>query len=76
MFTLKFSTDNDASSGDDRPPMYRCDTCDATTVNLAEARKHAKQGYKTQREAFFAGSLHSLSLIEGWTPAPRARPTG
>lgn len=43
--------------------MYRCDTCGEEVKNLTAARKHAQQGYKTQREAFFAGKLHQLTLV-------------
>lgn len=44
--------------------MYRCSTCGETVANLAAARKHAKQGHKTQRDAFYAGELHALELIK------------
>lgn len=44
--------------------MYRCNTCGETVVNLAAARKHAKQGYKTQRDSFNSGNLHTLELDE------------
>lgn len=43
---------------------YRCDTCGETVPKLAAARKHAKQGHKTQREAYYAGELHTLTLIQ------------
>jgi hypothetical protein len=45
--------------------MYRCTTpgCGEEVRGLAAARRHAKQGHKTQREAYYAGQLHSLELI-------------
>ena len=43
--------------------MYECQTCGQTVNGLNAARKHAKQGHKTQREAFQAGQLHKLTLI-------------
>ena len=33
-------------------------------MGVNAARKHAKQGHKTQREAFQAGQLHKLTLKE------------
>lgn len=42
--------------------MYDCRTCGAEVKGLTAARKHAKQGHKTQREAYAAGELHSLHL--------------
>lgn len=42
--------------------MYRCKTCGAQVRGLSAARKHAKQGHKTQRDAYYAGELHSLEL--------------
>ena len=42
--------------------MYECQTCGQTVTGLNAARKHAKQGHKTQREAFQAGQLHTLIL--------------
>ena len=41
--------------------MYECQTCGETVTGLKAARKHAKQGHKTQREAFQAGQLHKLT---------------
>lgn len=43
--------------------MYQCKTCPELVKGLAAARKHAKQGHKTQRDAFYAGHLHSLELV-------------
>jgi hypothetical protein len=45
--------------------VYRCETCGETVRGLSAARKHAKQGFKTQREAFAAGRLHTLTLTGG-----------
>ena len=42
--------------------MYECQTCGQTVYGLNNARKHAKQGHRTQREAFQAGQLHTLIL--------------
>lgn len=42
--------------------MYDCRTCGDEVKGLSAARKHAKQGHKTQREAYMAGELHSLHL--------------
>ena len=44
--------------------MYECQTCGQTVNGLNAARKHAKQGHKTQREAFQAGQLHTLTRKE------------
>lgn len=46
--------------------MYQCKTCPELVKGVTAARKHAKQGHKTQRDAYNAGQLHSLEL------APRA----
>lgn len=43
--------------------MYECQTCGALAVGINAARRHAKQGHKTQRDAFYAGALHSLTLV-------------
>jgi hypothetical protein len=45
--------------------VYECKTpgCGETVKGLAAARRHAKQGHKTQRDAFHAGQLHSLELV-------------
>ena len=42
---------------------YECLTCGKNVYGLTAARKHAKQGHKTQREAYEAGKLHILELI-------------
>ena len=42
--------------------MYECQTCGQTVYGLKNARNHAKQGHRTQREAFQAGHLHTLIL--------------
>lgn len=42
--------------------MYECQRCGVTVNGLAAARKHAKQGHRTQRDAFQAGELHNLHL--------------
>ena len=42
--------------------LYECQSCGETVAGLNAARKHAKQGHKTQREAFQAGQLHTLIL--------------
>ena len=42
--------------------MYECQTCGETVMGVNAARKHAKQGHKTQREAFQAGQLHNLTM--------------
>ena len=44
--------------------MYECQTCGQIVAGLNAARKHAKQGHKTQREAFQAGELHTLTRKE------------
>ena len=44
--------------------MYECQTCGQIVSGLNAARKHAKQGHKTQREAFQAGQLHTLTQKE------------
>ena len=41
---------------------YHCTTCGVDVPNLKAARKHATQGFKTQRAAFEARQLHSLEL--------------
>lgn len=43
--------------------MYQCKTCGAEVRGLPAARRHAKQGHRTQREAFYAGELHALELV-------------
>lgn len=43
--------------------MYECKTCGVLAAGIKAARKHAKQGHKTQREAFYAGELHALELL-------------
>ena len=43
--------------------MYECQRCGVTVNGLAAARKHAKQGHRTQRDAFQAGELHNLHLV-------------
>jgi hypothetical protein len=43
--------------------MYQCKTCPESVRGLKEARKHAKQGHRTQRDAFYAGELHALELV-------------
>lgn len=53
--------------------MYRCDTCGAEITGLAAARTHAKQGYKTQREAQAAGQLHTLTHVPPRPLAPGDR---
>ena len=42
---------------------YECLTCGAAVYGVTAARKHAKQGRKTQREAFQGGQLHILELV-------------
>lgn len=42
--------------------MYKCLTCGERVSGSSAARKHAKQGHKSQREAWYAGELHSLEL--------------
>lgn len=44
--------------------IYDCKTCGDEVKGLKDARKHAKQGHKTQRDASYAGELHSLTLRE------------
>ena len=46
---------------------YICETCGQREPNIKLARRHSKQGYKTQREAFRHGKLHTLTL-EGDRP--------
>lgn len=41
---------------------YVCERCGERVEGIKAARKHAKQGYRTQREAFNAGQLHALTL--------------
>lgn len=42
--------------------MYECQRCGVVVAGVKAARKHAKQGHKTQRDAYNAGELHSLAL--------------
>lgn len=44
--------------------MYQCKTCPEQIKGLNAARRHAKQGHKTQREAHYAGQLHTLELVQ------------
>lgn len=44
--------------------VYKCSTCSEMVAGVKAARKHAKQGFKTQREAFQNFRLHSLSAVE------------
>lgn len=44
--------------------VYKCQTCGQTVQGYKAAQKHAKQGHKTQRDAFAAGQLHALHLVE------------
>ena len=53
--------------------MYHCETCGADVAGLKAARKHAKQGHKTQREAFNARELHALTLKQPPTGASRRK---
>jgi len=41
--------------------VYRCE-CGEEARGQAAARRHAKQGHKTQRDAYAAGELHTLTL--------------
>ena len=43
--------------------MFKCKRCGVTVQGLQAARKHARQGYRTQREAFQAGELHALERV-------------
>lgn len=56
--------------------MYECKTagCGETVRGVAAARRHAKQGHRTQRDAFHAGQLHSLELIPRPTTTPEGTP--
>lgn len=44
--------------------IYDCQRCGEECVGIKAARKHAKQGHKTQRDAYMAGELHNLHLRE------------
>lgn len=54
---------------------YECKTCGEQVPDLKAARKHATQGYKTQREAFHNGALHSLELVSDPPLEPKPYPS-
>lgn len=55
--------------------MYQCQTCGETVRGLSAARRHAKQGHRTQRDAYAAGELHALQLVTIGTGPDDVHPT-
>lgn len=49
--------------GESESVVFKCKRCGVTVQGLQAARKHARQGYRTQREAFQAGELHALERV-------------